>query len=96
MASNEGAEGSVVPGGGNGNATLTFEAATPTSQLTSSRAGGKRKRTSAVWYEMEEKIENGQLKAECNYCQKNLLQDQELAQITCICIWNLVLLGMLP
>ncbi|XBI01221.1 hypothetical protein VPH35_130045 [Triticum aestivum] len=84
MASNEGAEGSGMPGAGNGNlvdpstqhatpifqATLTSEVATPTSQVTSSRAGGKRKRTSAVWNEMEEKIENGQLKDECNYCHK--------------------------
>uniref|UniRef100_A0A8R7THP7 BED-type domain-containing protein n=2 Tax=Triticum urartu TaxID=4572 RepID=A0A8R7THP7_TRIUA len=51
-------------------ATPTSQAATVTSQATSSRAGSKRKRTSAVWDEMEEKLENRQLKAECNHCHR--------------------------
>lgn len=53
-------------------ATPTSEAATPTSQVTSSRAGCKRKLTSAVWNEMELKFENGEWKAECNYCHRKL------------------------
>jgi hypothetical protein len=53
-------------------ATPTSEAATPTSQVTSSRAGCKRKLTSAVWKEMESKIENGEWRAECNYCHKKI------------------------
>lgn len=82
MAS-QGGEGSAVAGAENGNstpipeatptsqaATPTSEAATPTSQATSSRAGCRRKRTSAVWDEMEEKFENGEWKAYCNYCHK--------------------------
>ena len=84
MASQEGAEGSAVSGAGNGNsadpslqraaptsqATPTSQAANPTSEATVSRAGCKRKRTSPVWDEMEEIFENGQRKAECNYCHR--------------------------
>jgi hypothetical protein len=94
MAS-QGGEGSAVAGVGKGNSTPipqatptsqaanpTSEAATPISQATSSRAGCKRKRTSAVWDEMEEKFENGEYKAYCNYCHKNML-------FTCTCFFTL-------
>uniref|UniRef100_A0A8I6WV50 BED-type domain-containing protein n=1 Tax=Hordeum vulgare subsp. vulgare TaxID=112509 RepID=A0A8I6WV50_HORVV len=78
MAS-QGAEGSAVSGAGNGNsqgatpaseATPTSQVDTPTSQPKSSRASCKRKRTSEVWNETEEKFEGGVWKAECNYCHK--------------------------
>uniref|UniRef100_A0ACD5W820 Uncharacterized protein n=1 Tax=Avena sativa TaxID=4498 RepID=A0ACD5W820_AVESA len=85
MASQEGAEGSAVAGTGNENsvdpssqrvtpiskATPASQAASPMSQATSSRVGCKRKKTSAVWDEMEEKFEDGKWKAYCKYCHKS-------------------------
>uniref|UniRef100_A0ACD5W8C7 Uncharacterized protein n=1 Tax=Avena sativa TaxID=4498 RepID=A0ACD5W8C7_AVESA len=53
-------------------ASPTSQAATPTSQATSSRVGCKRKKTSTVWDEMEEKFEDGKWKAYCKYCHKRI------------------------
>uniref|UniRef100_A0ACD5UI83 Uncharacterized protein n=1 Tax=Avena sativa TaxID=4498 RepID=A0ACD5UI83_AVESA len=82
MASQDGLEGSTVARNGNSadpssqrgtpisEATPASQAASPTSQATSSSAGSKRRRTLAIWDEMQEKFEKGQRKAECNYCHK--------------------------
>lgn len=67
-----------------------------TSEPTSSRAGCKRKRTSAVWNEMGEKFEGGVWKAECNYCHKKFTAGPRSGTTHFVYIWNLVLLGTHP